>query len=162
RHELSGQAVIVRCDRLTEYGQRGIALRAVVEVPQHLIEGAILLHDIDHMLDTVAQEPHDLPVVLAFGTVEVVLGYRLGQALELVRLGHWGAHQRRALELELILVRGPGRRRGRGVATWILRLSEPGRGAGEMARVRPGAALAVDDVQPAPIGAEGDVMRFVG
>src|SRR5262249_18497464 len=116
----------------------------------------------DHMLDAVAQELHGRPVVLALGAVEVVLGYSFGQALELVPLGHWGANQRRALELELILVRGPGRRRGRVIATWILGLSEPSRGAGEMARIRPGAALAVDDVEPAPISAEGDVMRFVG
>src|SRR5260370_3114709 len=105
------------------------------------------------MLDAVAQEPHNLQIVPALGAVEVVLGHPLGQALELVRLGHWGADQRRALELELILVRGPGRRRGRVVATWIMGLTEPGRGAGEMARVRPRAAPAVDDIQPARIAA---------
>ena len=54
------QAVIVRRERLAELGQRRVAIRAVGQVAQDLIEGAVLLDDVDHVLDALAQELHHL------------------------------------------------------------------------------------------------------
>ena len=72
--KLRRQVVIVRRERLAELGQRRIAVRAVGQVAEHLIEGAVLLHDVDHVLDALAQELHHLRVVLVgLGRVEVVL-----------------------------------------------------------------------------------------
>ena len=74
RDEAGGQAVIVRREGLAELGQVPVAVRAVGQVAQNLIEGAIFLHDIDHVLDAFAQEVHHLRVFLVgLDRVEIVL-----------------------------------------------------------------------------------------
>src|SRR5262249_8358064 len=78
------------------------------------------------------------------------------------RPGDRGADQRGALELELVLVRSSGRGGGRRVAAGIGDGGDRGGGAGQVARVGPRDALAVDDVHPVAIGAGGDVARLVG
>ena len=58
-----------------------VAVRAVAQIAEDLIEGAVLLDDVDDVLDVVAQELHHVAVVAArLGAVEVVLGDLLGEA----------------------------------------------------------------------------------
>jgi len=126
-------------DALGELGQRGIAVGAIAEVAQDLIERAVLLDDVDDVLDATAQELRHLLVVLAVGAVEVVRGHAHGQAVEIFRRRHRRADQGGALELELVLVRGPGRSGGR-ATDW--RAAGTGNGdvggvAGQVAGVRP-------------------------
>src|SRR5262249_41002367 len=65
------------------------------------------------------------------------------------------------LELKLILIRGRGRGGCRSVAAGVGDFGHPSRAAIEMARVWPGDALAIDDVHPLSIGAEGDILWLV-
>ena len=58
------EAVEVRRDGLAELGQPVVAVRAVAEIAQDLVEGAVLLDDVDDVLDVLAQKPHDPAVVL--------------------------------------------------------------------------------------------------
>ena len=162
--ELAGEAVEVRRQALPKLGQRGVAVGTVAEIAQDLIERAVLLHDVDDVLDVLAQELHD-PQIVRGGlvvVVEIVLGDSLGEPLELPRLRHGGADQRRPLQLELVLIRGPGCGGRGGVAARIHEGSDRARGAGEVVGVGPGDALAIDDVHPPAIGAEGDVVWLVG
>ena len=69
RHELRRQLVVVRRQRLAELRQAGSAFAPLVEVAEHLVEGAVLLHDVDHVLDVLAQELHRLLVVLVGSAV---------------------------------------------------------------------------------------------
>ena len=160
--ELARDVVEVRRDGLAELGQPVCAVRAVAEIAQDLVEGAVLLDDVDDVLDVLAQKRHDPAVVIGAPAVEIVLGDRLGEALEIPLRRHRGADQRSLLELELVLVRGPGGRGGCGVAARIGDAGDRGRGAGEVPGVGPGDALAVDDVHEAAVGAQRDVVRFVG
>ena len=50
QHELLGQPVLVRRHVFAEHHQRRIAV-ALLHVAQHLIVGAVLLDDEDHVLD---------------------------------------------------------------------------------------------------------------
>ena len=154
----------VRREALSKLGQRAVAVRTIAEISQYLVEGAVLLDDVDDVFDVLAQELHGPSIIrgrLAV-VVEVVLGDPPRETLELPWLRHRGADQGGALQLELVLIRGPGRGRSRDVAAQIHEGGDRGRGAGQVVGVGPGDALAVDDVHRSAVGAERDVMRLVG
>ncbi len=65
-------------------------------------------------------------------------------------------------ETGIVVRRVPGGGGGRRVAARVDDARDVGRGPGQVVRIGPGDALAVDDVHPRAIGAERDVMRFVG
>ena len=79
RDELARQAVQAGRDLARKLRDRAVTVGAVVQITQHLIEGAIFLDDVDHVLDLASQEAHR---VLAFGIgrVEVVLRDLRGQS----------------------------------------------------------------------------------
>ncbi len=85
RDELRGEVVIVRREQPAELRQRRIAVRPVREVAKHLIEGPVLLDDVDHVLDALAQEPHHLRVfAVGLGRIGIVLRDHLRQFLEMI------------------------------------------------------------------------------
>jgi hypothetical protein len=49
--------MMIRGDRLGEEGEIGIAV-ADLQIPENLVIRSILLHDVNHMFDSVPQELH--------------------------------------------------------------------------------------------------------
>ena len=57
-HEIIREVMEVWCDGFAEERQRRIAVGTIIQVAQDLIEGAVLFHDVDHVLDLMMQEFH--------------------------------------------------------------------------------------------------------
>jgi len=77
--------VEVRRVEARELRQRGIRVGPVLQIAQHLVEGPILLNDVNHVLDMVAQELHGRGILLADVQVEAVIPRNLGgQILQVV------------------------------------------------------------------------------
>jgi hypothetical protein len=162
RDEAGGQRVIVRREGPTELGQARIAVRAVVQVAQHLVERTVLLHDVDHVLDPLAQEPHHpLALLVLVRDVEVVLRDLFRQVAQIMRAGHRRADQRRAFKLELVLVARVRRGQFRRVLGWVA-ARQVRRVEGQARGIGARNALAIDDVHPRAVGAERDVVRLEG
>ncbi len=151
----------VRGDGLAKLSNRAVGIRPVSQIAEYLIERAIFLDDVDHVLDSLLKEPHH---ALAFGvaSVEIVLGNPSRQPVELTALArHRCRDEGRALELELIFVRR-SRRCGCGcAAVRVGDLGDRGRVARQMLGVRARDVLAIDDVHKGAILAERDVVRLV-
>ena len=163
RDEVAGDAVKVRRDAAAELCQRGIDLRAVGQVAEDLIEGAVFLHDVDHMLDVLVKEVHHRRVARAGRyAVEVVLRHLGGQDWQFGTGRNLRADQRRVFQLELVLVRRGCRRRRRLVAARVGDVGDERGVAHQMTWIWSRVALAVDDVHPRAVRAEGDVLRRIG
>src|SRR5215467_14638508 len=114
------------------------------------------------MLDVFLQELRDLVVMITlFEGVPVVLGSPVREVLQIFRTRYGRAHQGSAFQLELILVRRSSSSCGCCVSAWVGDARDIRCLTGQMARVWPGHALAVDDVHPRTVRAECDVVRLV-
>ena len=102
---------------LWELDQRVVGVCTVGQITEDLVERAVLLDDVNDVLDVLTQEAHHaLLVLVGVAVIEVVLGDLAREVIQLPLLGHRRADQRRALELELILVGGARERGGERVA----------------------------------------------
>src|SRR5690349_2675077 len=102
--ELARQAVQAGRYPSRKLRERAVRLGAVVEIAEHLIEGAVFFDDVDDVLDLLAQEAHR-SLALRIGVVEVVLGDLRREAIQIGASRYGRGNERGALELELVLVR---------------------------------------------------------
>ena len=148
--------MIVRRQGLAELREFRTRIGAVGQIAQHLIERAVLFHDVDHVLDMRVEEVHHFRVFLVGrDRVEVVHRDPGRQLRQLIDGRHGRAHERRALQLKLVLVRCPRGRGGPGAAA-----CDAGGGAGQMVGVRSGGTFPAHHIHPRAIRAECDVMRL--
>ncbi len=141
----------VRRDRLAEFRQRRIGI-TLADIAEDLVVGAVFTHDVDHVLDVMMQEFHHRSVTVAFVEPEIiVLRHDMGQPVHLGGTGHRHRQETRLRELQNIVV-AQLRRRARALGI---------RRDLEIAGVRSGVALAVDDIEHLAVGADADAVRKI-
>ena len=154
-HEPLRQRVEVGRDRLRELGDARVAV-AALDVAEDLVVRAVLFHDVDHVVDAVVQRLHHL--VLGGGRradEAVVVGDDVGQARQLARVGR---RQRQEASLgqlpDVTVARAVLQRGGAAGRERVGR-----RGAGAVAGVGAGVALAVHHVQRLAVAADAHRVR---
>ena len=147
-----------RRDPPPEQRQGRIPVRSVTQIAQNLVERAVLLHDVNNVLNFRMQETHHLGIrCRRCHRVTVIRRHRRGQTRQIRRGGNLSAYQRGVFQLKLILVIGSQLIGLRRVTARISQVFNIGQVAITIARVRTRIALAVDNVHPASVGAEGNI-----
>ena len=104
-HEPLRQRMVVGRDRTGKKRQLRIAI-GVRQVAQHLIIGAVFLHDVDHVADVRLQEGHGLEVRgIRLGHEAVVLGHLAGELTQCRRRRRGQGQKARLFKLPHIGVR---------------------------------------------------------
>ncbi len=128
--------------RVWKLGDGRVAV-ADFEVAEHLVVGAVLLDDVDHVLDVLVQKGHGLGLGGGFGAKEIVVrDHAGGERAELCSCGHGNGLEAGLGQLPGVLVGGVGRR------------LYSGRGVGRVLGVGTGVAFAIDDVEQFAVGAD--------
>ena len=149
------ERVEVGRDHLRELRDARVAV-AALDVAEDLVVGAVLFHDVDHVMDAVVQRLHHLVLGRGGRTDEaVVVGDDVGQARQLARVGRRQREEARLGELPDVAVARAVLQRSRAAG----REGVARRGPGAVARIGAGVALAVDHVQRLAVAADAHRVR---
>ena len=151
----------IRRYALAEHGQVRVAIRAIVQIAQDLVESAVFLNDVDHVRDVLVQGGHRGGGNLALRrAVGVVGGHLVGQSTESVGGGNRGRQKAGFFDLEIILVAGIGLVLSLAVAFRVFRALQRVGGCAGIVRVWARIALAVHHIKRAAVLADGNGLRI--